>query len=104
MGRAIVKAVEYRARLRGNVADRIVFAHERLDCVDAVEPHQGLKLDLAAEVPLHEVDVPKTGDFARLDGRNNFGADDALIIVGILRSSPAAPETTDHQTRIGIRT
>src|SRR6476660_7939599 len=98
MGGAVVETVEHRARLERHVADRIIVAHEPLDGVDAVEPHQCLELDLAAEVALHEVDVPEARDSPRLDAGNDFVADDTLIDVGILRSSPAAPETADHRS------
>ena len=49
------------------MADRIILAHERLDGVEVVEPHQGLEFDLAAEVALHQVDVPKARDLPRFD-------------------------------------
>src|SRR3954447_25431658 len=104
MGGAVVEAVEDRARFEWHVAERIILAHERADRVEAVEPHQGLELDLPVEVAAHQVDMAEARDFACFDAGDYFGADDSLIVVGILRSSPAAPETADHQTRIGIRT
>src|SRR6476661_8229453 len=104
MGRAIVEGLQYRASLDRDVADGIILAHEVLDGFDAVEPHQRLELNLSADIPLHEIHVMKSGNPPCLNGRNHFGPDDPLIGVGILRRGPAAPETADHQTRIGIRT
>src|SRR4029079_8792078 len=101
---AIVEAVEDSASFQRHVADRKIFAHERPDCIQIVEPHASLKLDLATKIALHQVDVPETWNSPGFDCRNDFVAHDALVLVGILRSSPTAPETADHQTRIGIRT
>src|SRR6476619_388010 len=103
MSGAVVDDVDNGARLQRNVADGIILTHEGPDRVDAVEPHQGLELDLPAEVALHQVHVHEARDLPRLDARNHFVADDALIGVRVLRRGPAAPETTDHQTRIGMR-
>src|SRR4051812_4868767 len=104
MGRAIVETVEHRARLQRHVAYRIVLAHEGLDRIDGVEPHQSLKLYLAPEIAAHQVDVTKARNLPRFDAGDHLGSDNALIRIGVLRRGPAAPEPTDHQTRIGMST
>src|SRR5262252_8793801 len=104
MGGAIVEAVEHGTSFEGHVADRIIFAHELLDGVEALKPHQSLELDLPIEVALHQIDMEEARYLPRLNARNDFRAHDALVCVGILRRGPAAPETADHQTRIGMRT
>src|SRR5437868_6768885 len=96
MSGAIIEAVEHRASLQRDMADRKIFAHERLDRVEMLEPHQSLELDFTAEVTPHQVDVAEAGDVPRLDGGNHFAADDPLISVSILRRRPAAPEPADH--------
>src|SRR4051794_34130336 len=104
MSGAVVEAVEHGARLKRDMADRIILAHEGLDRVKIVEPHQSLELDLAAEVASHQVDMAEARNVARLDAGNHFRSDDPFIVIGILRRSPAAPEPADHHTRIGIST
>src|SRR5690348_8670498 len=104
MGGAVVEAVEHRARFERNVAERIILAHERLDRIEVVEPHQGLELDLPVEIAPHQVDVAEAGDTARLDAGDHFVADDPLIGVRVFRRGPAAPEPADHQTRMGMST
>src|SRR5512146_3373187 len=101
---AVVKAVEHRPSLQWNMAHRIILSHKGLDRVEAIEPHQGLELDLAAEIALHQVHVAEARNLPSLDARDYLGADDPLISIGILQRRPAAPETADHQTRIGMRT
>src|SRR5689334_7645281 len=93
---AVVEAVEHGARLQRHMADAVILAHELPDGVEAVEPHQRLELDLAAEVAPHQVDVAEAGYAPRLDAGDHLAADDALIGVGILRRGPSAPETADH--------
>src|SRR5205085_6574423 len=104
MGGTVVEAVEHRARFQRNMADRIILAHEGLYRFQIVEPHERLKLDLAADIAPHQVDVAEARDLPRLDVGNHFAADDPFISVGILGRGPAAPETANHQTRIGIST
>ena len=62
MGGALIEAREHGPRRGGDVADGIILADERLDRVEAVEPHQGLELDLVAEVAPHQVDMAKAGN------------------------------------------
>src|SRR3954471_23399043 len=78
------------------MADAVILAHEALDRVEAIEPHQRLELDLAAEVASHQVDMAEARNVPRLDAGNDFGADDPLILAGIVRRGPAAPETADQ--------
>src|SRR5262245_36038582 len=96
MRSTVVEAVEHRPSLERNMADGKVLAHERLDRLDAVEPHQGLEFDLAPEVAPHQVDVSEAGDAPRLDARDHFAANDALIGVRILRRRPPAPQPANH--------
>src|SRR5207248_10157225 len=93
---ALVEPLQHRAGLRWHVADAIILTDERLDCVEAIEPHQGLELDLIAEVALHQVDVAEARDPACLDSRNYFAADDPLIGISVLRRGPPAPQAADH--------
>src|SRR3954454_11495850 len=103
MRRALVEPGERRPRRFGHMAHAVIFAHERLDRLDAVEPHQGLELDFIAKLALHQVDVAEARDVPSLDARDDVAADDLLISLGILRRGPPAPLPADH-TRIGMRT
>src|SRR4051794_35697975 len=101
---ALVEPLEHLASRVWNMADAVVLAHEGLDRVEAVEPHQGLELDLIAKLALHQVDVAEARDPPRLNAGDHLAADDPLISLGIVGRGPAAPDAADHHTRIGIRT
>ena len=101
---AVIEAVEHGARLQRHVADAIVLAHERFDRIEAVEPHDGLELDLLTEVALHQIDVAKARDIPRFDAGDHLAANDPFISVGIVGRGPPAPHAADHHTRIGMST
>ena len=88
VGGAFVETLEDGAGGRRHVADGVVFADEGYDRVEAVEPHERLKLDLVADLAAHQVNASKTGDLPRLD------AGDHLIILGeVTDGAPPAPGT-----------
>src|SRR3954453_3229712 len=97
MGGALVEALEDGARRSRYVAEAVILADEGLDRLQAVEPHQSLKLDLAFQVAFHQVDVSNAGDLPRLDPRDHLAANDSLISAGILRQRPSAPDPADHR-------
>ncbi len=70
MSGALIESREDGASALGDVADYIIFANEGPDRVEIVEPHQGLELDLVAEVAAHQVDVAKAADSPSLDPWN----------------------------------
>src|SRR5918993_387747 len=104
MHRTLVETGQHGLGCSRHMADAIVFAHECLYRVEAVEPHQSLELDLIAEMALHQIDVAETRNASSLDARDHFAANDTLVSVGILRRGSPAPETADGHTRIGMRT
>src|SRR5947209_14805526 len=96
MGSPFVESLEHCARLLRDMAEAVILAHEGLDRVKAVEPHQGLELDLLAELATHQVDVAETGDLPRLNARDHLGVHDALISLCIFARGPPAPQAADH--------
>src|SRR5215204_4748534 len=96
MRRPLVEAGQHGLSCSRHMAGAIVFAHECLDCVEAVEPHQSLELYLIAEVTLHQIDVAETRNAPRLDAWNHFATDNPFVSVSILASGPSPPKPANH--------
>jgi hypothetical protein len=104
VGRALVEVGEYRLGLGGHVREVVILAHERLHRVQRVEPHQGHELHVAIPFAADQVDRPEPGDAPCLDARDDLAPYDALVRLGILRGSPASPQTADHDPRLSLGT
>src|SRR5215217_6644823 len=78
------------------MTEAVILAHEGLDRLQTVEPHQSLEFDLSAVIALHQIDVAEARDLPRFNAGDHFPADDSLISVGILGRAPAAPEAANH--------
>lgn len=96
MGRTLVKAFKHGLGGLRHVAYSIILAHERPDRLHAIEPHQGLELDLAAKLALHQVDLAEARNPPRFDAGDYLATNDPLIGLGILRRRPATPKAADH--------
>jgi len=78
------------------MAQGIVLAHERANAVQIVEPHQCCELNFIAGVPAQQVDMTETLNVTSFNRGNNFAAYDSHISFGVLRRSPATPDSTYH--------
>src|SRR5215470_15031395 len=81
----------------------VVLAHEALQAVESVEPHQRHELDIVISLAADQVDGAEPGNAARFDTWNDLATHDALVGLRVVLGRPASPHPADHDHDITPR-